>query len=182
MNLIAHTPNVELIHDVDDSLDNSKIFSSIERATGNRSTFFVRLHAKWYNALSYKNIEIMKQLIDSGSSVGLHFEPAFYSKSMMKKGIEKELDMLEVALDYKITKLSIHEPARFGSIDKDTDLPSGIEYYCWDSDHYKGKKYISDSGARWREGCMCNHIGKHSSMIILTHPMWWFETYSAENY
>lgn len=173
--------SVELIHDIDDQLDNSHRFAEIEKKYGISAKYFIRLHGKLYNPLTLKNIKAMKDLLVQGHELGLHFEPSFYSKEEIDNAIKIELSMLGLAVAGPINLLSIHEPARFGSIDP-SSVPVDVKYYCWDSEHYKSKKYISDSGGRWREDCMCKHLGRHSEMIILTHPMWWFDQYSAENY
>lgn len=175
--------NVELIHDLDHPEDNLIDIANIEASYSLSAKYFVRIHAKNYNPFSLKNTNTYKKIIELGHSIGLHFEPSFYeSKKHIYEAIAKESDMLAYCLDTSVNSVSIHEPSRFGAVQEEVDIPSNLRYYCWNSSHYSGKKYISDSSARWREGCMCQHIGKHSHIIILTHPIWWFDRTSAENY
>lgn len=179
---ISASPNrIEMIHDIDFEPNNVREMAEIECRNGLKTTYFVRLHAKSYNAFSLPVLETLSDLVESyGHRIGLHFEPSFYEEKRISEAILRESAMLNFVLRVPITALSIHEPARFGSI-KQEDVPEGMTLYCWDSAYYKGKKYISDSGSRWREGCMCQHL-HHEEMIILTHPDSWFHRTSAENY
>ena len=44
-------------------------------------------------------------------------------------------------------------------------------------------KYISDSGARWREGDMFEWLQKNTpKLYVLTHPVWWYDKTTLENY
>lgn len=184
LDLIKKSPpsiKIELIHDLDHPESNIPQIASLETSREIKATYFIRLHAKNYNALSLSNIQAYRNLSDQGHRLGLHFEPSFYEKNEVIEAISKESQLLEFTIGRPIKSVSIHEPARFGSIDQ-YSIPSNLKYYCYDSKYYQNKKYISDSGGRWREGCMCQHIGKHSEMIILTHPIWWYEKTSAENY
>jgi len=171
---------IELIHDIDHLTSNIEEFLKIEDSFDLQSTSFIRLHAKNYNPLSFENITRFSKLFKN-SKIGLHFEPSFYKKEQISAAIQKEREILELSYTRSINALSIHEPARFGSIDC-AQIPNSMKYYCHDSNYYQDKKYISDSGGRWREGCMCQHIGKHEKMIVLTHPLWWYNETSAENY
>ena len=35
------------------------------------------------------------------------------------------------------------------------------------------RKYLSDSGQFWREGCLCQNLNKYERLQVLIHPMWW---------
>jgi hypothetical protein len=117
---------------------------------------------------------------DFGHQIGLHFEPSFYKKEEIRDAIVAESQALSKLLGVSVLSFSIHEPARFGSIEPDM-IPEHLRYYCWNAPYYEGKKYLSDSGVRWREGCMCEHFHREN-LIILTHPDHWYQETSAENY
>lgn len=173
--------DVEMIHDIDFAPDNLLDMASIEKKYGVAATYFVRLHAKTYNPFALPYIRMLRQLVDEyGHTIGLHFEPTFYDNESISAAILNESSALSSILGVGVSAVSIHEPARFGSIDPDM-MPSGLQYYCWDSPYYRNKKYISDSSMRWREGCMCQNL-HHPRLIILTHPDHWFHQTSAENY
>jgi hypothetical protein len=182
MQLISLASNTcEILHDLDHPEDNILEIAELERIHQISAKYFIRIHAKNYNPFSLKNLQIYRKLVEMGHELGLHFEPGFYSENSITEAITKEAEALQFIVGVPIKYLSIHEPARFGSVNQ-ASIPNSLLYYCWNSTYYTDKKYISDSSARWREGCMCEHIGKHEKLIILTHPIWWFKETSAENY
>jgi hypothetical protein len=173
---------VELIHDVDFAPTNLERFAELERTFNLTAIYFIRLHARYYNALSHQMIQTFRDIhYRFGHQLGLHFEPSFYSPDKLAEGILKEKVILESLLEVKLHALSIHTPLKVGSIDPSL-VPSSLTYFCHDSPHYHGKKYLSDSNGRWREGCMCNHFSGKDPLVILTHPNWWFEQTPVENY
>lgn len=173
---------VEWIHDADHSLNNLLEFAKIEKSLGLKTKYFIRLHAKSYNALSFESMKILQSLThEYNQDIGIHLEPWYYQAKDLKSGIEKEASLLSTLIDTPIDSLSIHSPAKSGTVSEDM-IPNSMRYYCYDSSYYKNKKYLSDSGGRWREGCVCQHLGKHKEMIVLTHDLWWYNEYSSENY
>ena len=58
-----------------------------------------------------------------------------------------------------------------------------LKYESYFPEFTEDMKYISDSGARWREGCMCNWIkNNEKKLYINTHPFWWYKDTPLENY
>jgi hypothetical protein len=178
---VKSTTSIELIHDVDHFTDNLISFSEIEKHFGISAKYFIRLHSTRYNAFTNKNIKIFRKLVDSGHEIGLHFEPFFYRDADIRSAIEKAIQFFTLVTDIPLSAISIHTPLKSGTIDPG-EVPEHLTLYCYNSDYYRGKKYLSDSGGRWREGCICNHIGKYEKMIILTHDLWWFHEDPSENY
>jgi len=180
--VLAKAQRIEIVHDVDFPPNNVLQIAEMEHALGYRTKYFIRLHAKLYNALSEEHLAIFKLLAERyGHELGLHFEPFFYQNGDMQAAIRQEALLLEKVLGQPISYMSIHSPLKAGGIDARVVLP-GMRYYCHDSEYYKGKKYLSDSGGRWREGCVCGHLGKHEQILLLTHPNWWYRETPSENY
>ena len=50
----------------------------------------------------------------------------------------------------------------------------GLSYEASHERFMVHRKYISDSGGHWREGCACQWLGIENHLTILTHPIWWF--------
>lgn len=169
--------SITMIHDIDiwsphlNDILNLEILYKIE------SYWFFRFHAKNYNILSYESISFLKKFTElENIKCGIHIEPYYLSQFNILK---EQITILEKILNKKIEYCSIHEPVRFANnCDLNIDLKI-ISYLNCKMEH---KKYISDSSANWREGCMCNHINKHENLIILTHPNWWYKEYSGEIY
>jgi len=171
-------------HDEDLSLAAAYNLAKIESDLGINSTYFVRLHAKNYNLLSQESYSTVHKLIEMGHEIGFHYElhthPALLPREEEIFVCSKAL--LESILDIEIRGISYHEPARFMNEDDKRELPPGIQYEAYENRFMENYKYISDSSAHWREGCMCQHIGKKERLYILTHGFWWFDKSPAENY
>jgi hypothetical protein len=186
---------IELVHDLDLSIEQVELVARCEENYGLAATYFVRLHAANYNALSSRAIGMMRSLLERAPAahLGLHLEPAFYDQrsSEFLSVVSAALWLLGCVARQEINKVSIHEPARGERLTLENEArlrERGVAVYGYGSTYYEGKKYISDSGARWREGCMCEHIRarlsgeKTGELVILTHPEWWFSKNPAEGY
>jgi len=171
-------------HDEDMSLPAMCALAQIEGELGIQSTLFIRLHANNYNLLAIESYTSLTELLEMGHEIGFHYElhchPGLSSRE--EEIFQKSKSLLESILDTSITGMSYHEPTRFLDKDEKRALPSGIEYEAYDNRFMENYKYISDSSAHWREGCMCQHIGKEENLYILTHGFWWYNKSPVENY
>lgn len=179
--------NIVLRHDIDFTLDNAVNICDIEHSLDIESTYFVRLHAKNYNPFTLESVVKLKHIINNGHEIGLHFEPDFYKFFNYKplQQFKKEVRILGDMLDIDIIGAATHEPSRCGYLitdDNINELPIEYEAYC--SSLMNSYKYISDSGARWREGSMFEFINNdwEDDLYINTHPLWWFNKTPLENY
>ena len=115
--------------------------------------------------------------------IGLHFaqDIPIILDEPFKKFFFREKSIIESLLGEKVKGCSIHDPNH--SIINDTNLEEyGLQYHAYSDNFTKKIKYISDSRANWRDGCMCKNIGKFDKLCILTHPFWWYKKGSCENY
>jgi len=186
--LFEHTQNFDkhilLRHDVDFTLENAKRMAEIESDLEINSTYFIRLHAKNYHPFTLDNYRILDYLLSEGHEIGLHFEPDFYNELGVDpiKYLNNEVKILENALMTKIHGAATHEPARCGYLLNENNIgDTTLDYEAY---LIKDFKYISDSGARWREGCMSEWIEqeKAKKLLINTHPLWWYNNTPLENY
>jgi len=178
----SHKKQIYLAHDID--MDTSLVskMSLAEDLAGVKSTYYFRVRSRNYNILSQENIFLMQSLVDRGHGVGLHYEPrpGFVSKELdYENDICKLLEFLSYSTDLNFNIFNIHEPSRTG-IDLSKILVE--KNRCYNSPFFEGFKYLSDSGARWREGCFSEHLGKWEKMLVLTHPFWWYDKSPGENY
>ncbi len=171
-------------HDEDLSLPAAYNLARIEADLGIKATYFVRLHAKNYNLLSQESYSSVHKIIEMGHEIGFHYELHAHPTLLLReeKIFVHSKALLESLLDTEITGISYHEPARFMDKDDNRELPPGIQYEAYEERFMDNYKYISDSSAHWREGCMCQHIGKEERLYILTHGFWWFDKSPVENY
>ncbi len=175
-----------LRHDVDFSLENALKFAKIEAELGIQSTYFIRFHSKYYNPLELKNYNIIQTIKNLGHEISLHQEPDFsyINSSTPNQYVKNQIQAFNLLFQVQITGISTHEPARRGiQITPENIKEFNLEYESYFPVFTKHMKYISDSGARWREGCMLEWIKKEEpKLYINTHPFWWFDSTPLENY
>ena len=186
------TKVVFLRHDIDNSLERALKLASIESSICIKSTYFIRLHATMYNPFSYPSIKIVKELLEHGHEIGIHYEPGLIDNESLVGLVDRmitELTMMEVNYDTGIRSISTHEPRmEKHKVTKDLLKLISLKHNAYSDKFTKDMKYISDSSivpiskGRWREGCMCQHIGKYDKMQILMHPILWYKDTSLENY
>lgn len=175
-------------HDIDHKLFLLENFSQIEQSLDIRATYFIRLHAAGYNTYGFENYTIIKNLLQMKHEVGLHHDAGFAKLfgEDPEHFFERDKEVFENMLGKKISGISCHEPNN----SKDEFMVSdenvarfGLAYHAYSPIFLQEMKYISDSSARWREGCMCNFIEKGvQKLCILTHPLWWHRRSPLENY
>jgi hypothetical protein len=143
-----------LRHDIDFSLENALELAKLEYQVGVKSSYYVYLHSELYNALSPKGMEMIRQIHKMGHEIGLHYDSRY--------DVKCEGSLVGFISGDSVRTVTQHFPDATKKIFENydaNDLPL---------------KYISDSGMNWREGCMCENIGKHKKLHINTHAEWWF--------
>jgi len=172
-------------HDIDLSIDNCLSFGRVEHELGIASTYFVRLHARMYNPFEFHTYRKLRELEKLGHELALHYEPGFavaVDEDELQM-VRREKAILEAVLDHPVVSASAHLPGKSGKTVTEANASSfELRYEAYAPRFMEGFKYLSDSNGRWREGCVCGHLGKHERLCVLTHGWWWFETSPVENY
>lgn len=172
-----------LRHDVDTQLDVATKMAEIEYKAGIRATYFIRLHSHSYNLMCIKDYRKIRDILDLGHEIGLHYETDFYNiidpKKSNKSWIEFEANIIENVIANKIKTICPHEPTRTKTFHID-----GLSYIqAYDPEIFLNYKYISDSSCRWRDGTFRENINKGvDNLYVLTHPYWWYNLSPIENY
>ena len=180
VSLRSENKSIIMAHDVDHDILNCINLINAENEMGVTATYFLRLHARSYNMLCRSSISIAKELLELGAKIGLHYEPTFCPcESKYSHHIVKQMDTLSEAIGSEVSYFNIHEPART-KVDLSGFLPN--KNRCYNSSFFKDYKYLSDSSCRWREGCFSEHVDRWDRLLVLTHPMWWYNSYPDENY
>lgn len=170
---------VILRHDIDTDISKAVKLASIEEMGGVKSTYFVLLTSDFYNVFSKKSRDEIKQIMDSGHTIGLHFDEVCYPRlsgnvEAIKKKIMEEVDLLSSAIGNKVDIVSMHRPSQF-VLGTDLNIPGIINSYG--QTYFKEFKYLSDSRRRWREPVDdIIDSGRYERLHILTHPFWYSET------
>lgn len=171
--------SVILRHDIDTDISKAVKMASIEEMGGVKSTYFVLLTSDFYNVFSKSSRDGLKQIVDGGHTIGLHFDEVCYPElsgnmEAVKRKIMEEAELLSGAVGCKVDIVSMHRPSQF-VLEADIDIPEMINSYG--KTYFKEFKYLSDSRRRWREPVdEIIESGGYERLHILTHPFWYNET------
>jgi hypothetical protein len=156
-----HNRGLILRHDVDESLDFAYELYQIEKENKVKSTFYILLTSDLYNPFSLKNRTRLKEMVESGFEIGLHFDPMAYSNNQMLKNFKQEMEMFEKYLNIKLYSYSMHNPSITGEYIK---YPNLIDAYS--SDIFNNECYISDSTFSFRGKDLKEYIEKSNNQLI----------------
>jgi len=173
-----------LRHDVDCSLDWSRQVAALEYEEGVRSTVFIRVDAKFYDASSPANRRVLRWLVEHGFEIGLHYTLPAESTGLAAdvESVCRNKARLEDLAGCSIDGLAEHMPRRRGR-----DVVAGQEaiierllrdgafrYDAYSPLFLSGLTYLSDTNQNWRRGCVHTWLGREPKLYVLTHPVWWF--------
>lgn len=175
-----------LRHDIDFTVENALRFAQIEHDAGATATYFVRLHAHHYNPFVLPTFRQLRAIAQLGGELGLHYEPYFAREIGVDEaeGLRRARLILETGLAMPVQGVCPHEVVRTNTMVLPTGAvqQAGFRYQAYDAQFFGGLKYLSDSSARWREGCVCQWLGRTDRLYALTHGFWWYEETPLENY
>lgn len=166
-----------LRHDVDLSLDRFQRMVELEAGLGVRSTYFLRLHSGFYNLLEPDTFFLLLKMLDAGIDIGLHYEGLFYRNAGGDPvdWLKRDAAIFRAITGKSVAGCSAHMPASIKQLSMADALGAGLAYEAYAEPFTKERKYISDSSRHWREGCLCQWLGKADHLTVLTHPIWWFD-------
>lgn len=165
-------------HDVDFSVHRALRLAEIEAEEGVQSTFFILLHSDFYHFMEPVIASKIRQIIDMGHQLGLHFDMGFYPDAIDQCGLGKyltfERDILETVFSVPVKAFSFHNPDVTDALKYDDDIIAGMV-------NTYGKKlkteysYCSDSNGYWRHVRLPDliEVAKPDYIHVLTHPAWW---------
>ena len=170
---------VILRHDIDDDISHAVKFAKIEADAHRGGTYFVLLSSDAYNALSLKNVSMLRQIMEYGHEIGLHFDEMAYpdiigDSERIREKILEEATSLGRAIGCPVNCVSMHRPSK-NILEADIKIPGMINSYS--KTFFRDFKYLSDSRCHYREPIE-EIIGseKYDRLHILTHAFWYHET------
>ena len=169
---------VILRHDIDNDIACALEFAKLEAELHAKSTFFVLVSSDLYNAFSRKSTEKLKQILDYGHEIGLHFDETKYPEAMgdveeVRLHILEEAAVLGKAIGRSVTCVSMHRPSQ-AILDANLAVPGMVNSYG--RTYFHAFKYLSDSRRRWREPVeQIITSEEYERLHILTHAFWYRE-------
>ncbi|MBL7901676.1 MAG: hypothetical protein JNK73_06750 [Bacteroidia bacterium] len=163
-------------HDVDFSMHRALKMAKIEAKQGIKATYFVLLHSEFYNLLEKEISYLLKQIIELGHDIGLHFDSHYYninnetdleSKLLFEKGI------IENVFNLSINSFCFHINNTFTLGCNKTHYAGLLNAF---SDYFqKQVSYCSDSNGYWRFKRLEDVLSDKGikQLQVLTHPELW---------
>ena len=92
-------------HDIEFSIERAYNLSLVESENGFYSTYFVQITNNFYNAFSLKNMILLKQMIDNGHHIGLHYHLNGQTDFLeVRDGVRDQIRILSEMLGTKIDR------------------------------------------------------------------------------
>jgi hypothetical protein len=165
-----------LRHDVDVSLEYALQLAEIEHELAINSTFFVRLHAHFYNLLEEANIRRLRKLAKMGFEVGLHQELYKFTddRQAAVKLLTREKILVETLLGKSLSGVASHLP-RHNTISLTPEFlaEAGFKYRAGGEIFNKDAIFITDSNKRWKPLSLEEALERSDKILANIHPVWW---------
>lgn len=163
-------------HDVDFSPHAAARLARVEAEEGVQATYLLHLHSDFYNLLEREVSDKVREIIDLGHPVGLHFDTHYYdirSEAELEQHLAVERDLLQRLFGVPIEVFSFHVS---------TPLTMGCRAWSYagmihaHAEYFQEQVgYCSDSNGYWRFHRLEDVLrdGAHTRLQVLTHPEWW---------
>lgn len=163
-----------LRHDVDISLDKAVEMAEREaRMSIGPATYFIHTTSNFYNFMSKEESEKIRQIIDLGHYIGLHYDISDYGATMSDviRGVAWQASFISSMFGIEVNTVTQHEPTRHpASYDLLVSLQKvGLNDPMLTLKQYK---YISDSGMMFVDDPN-EALKYHNSIHLNIHPEWW---------
>lgn len=159
-----------LRHDVDFDVKKAYDLSKIEKNNNIKSTYFFLVSSDMYNVMTVDNKSMIKEMIDEGFEIGLHFDPTVYmcNDEELNEKVKLESSILEDITKQRVQAISLHNPSVHGKYPE-------FEGYknAYSNNYFNDEIYISDSGRSFRGKDPFEFIqnGKSKLIQVLLHPI-----------
>lgn len=172
-------------HDVEFSMERAYDMSMVESGMDFRSTYFVQITNNSYNALSKRNIDMMRDMAYRGHEIGLHYHLNGQRDALaVRDGVRDQMRIMSEMLGMPVTTYSFHRPVKeiyYYNIRIDGTINAySPEFFTYAEnvgmDTELEVKYIADSKHRWNYGYPdLATFGLYPKIQILIHPFSWTE-------
>lgn len=150
--------------------------AEVERSLGVRSTFFIRLHSFFYNAIEDANIARMKRLSEMGFEIGIHQELWKFTDDSQSAGelLGSERRLMEILLRREIFGVATHLPNyNIFRMNSEIMAAAGFRYRPGSEAFNEGALFVSDSNSRWKKFSLEEALDRTNKVLATVHPVWW---------
>lgn len=169
-------PKLILRHDIDVSLKRGLRMTEIESEFRVPATYMVMINSPFYCIKDKTSRDILRQLINLGHEVGLHFDlneeecNNNYKVSFVEAKIHSACEALESIIGLPVQSISFHHPIP-PFLRGPLMIGGRVNAYAKELMTW----YLSDSKGYWREGEPLPKLFRHSKSLLqlLIHPIWW---------
>lgn len=175
-NINPKSKTVLMRHDIDFSVEYALILADFEKSMNMCSTYFFMLSSNMYNLLSGVNKRRVREIVQMGHKVSLHFDPTVH-KSL--DGFLKEREVFQLTFGVQLDVVSIHRP---GTFLENNNIELFGTRHTYQDYFFKELKYLSDSGGKdVRESISSFLVSENCRALqLLTHPIWWVNHASSQ--
>jgi hypothetical protein len=183
-----------LRHDLDDKPLSLKGILEVEQRAGMRSSIFVRVTGNTYNPFDYRVMPVLAQAQSLGHELGLHsnfVEAAMIHGCPPQIALASELQALR-AFYGNIRSIACHRDVNYQYnslpwLEKNWDDVSAgldLQYQAYDRKIMDNVVYVNETAEQklgWRTITPERALATGQSVIVSTHPHWWFEKHPFEH-
>ena len=178
-----------LRHDIEFSIDRAYELAKVEKELGVTSTYTVQVRNNTYNALSEKNIDLIKKIKDLGHHIGLHQNPPLMDLDKLKTYVSVDIQMLEYYYGFYVDRFAFHRPKKeylkeYFQLDGKINCYDKKFFNYFDEDRPEKLEvlYLADSNHQWKYGYPLDFdFSKINKLQLLTHPFSWTKA-GGDNY
>jgi hypothetical protein len=166
-----------LRHDIDYDPGRVSAISTLEAEKAIRATYFFQTDSPFYRLDAPATLSAIREVIDQGHHLGLHFDANNIDNDAVVEQVEQVACDLESRFKTSIAAVSFHMPD-YRNIKHLRLKNNRINTYA--PIFFEKIEYISDSNQNWRGKDLLQILraGQFPRIQLLTHPIWWRETYT----
>ena len=167
------TKVVYIRHDIDNDIGVAHNMAAIENEMGVKSTYLVLLRSGNYNPAERVNCLLLREMMEMGHEIGLHFSmvdhPELGRSEDVEKLIQQDIDILSSIIGEEIKVFGFHNPGE--SDDFQVEVEGFINSY--NRKYFNDAYYASESNMEWKKGCPCQFPDgiKENVVQLLIHPL-----------
>lgn len=169
-------------HDVDISINRARRLAVIESEHNVVATYFINIHSEFYNCFEASQSALLKDILDMGHRLGLHFDANYYhvrNEASLDELIAREAELVKSIFGANVDAFSFHDPSEL-HLSWMSESYAGI-LNCYSRQFRESISYCSDSNGYWRYKRLIDQLteGKDPRIQVLTHPGLWQRTSMA---